>query len=346
MTDSKKIAVALSGGVDSAATAYILKKQGYDVTAITLKLTESFVVQDAIDVARALNIEHIVVNLVDYFEQEVINTFVQAYSNGKTPNPCISCNKTIKYGKLLEITNEIGADFLALGHYARIEYNEKLKKYQLFKGVINRKDQSYLLYNLSQSKLSSVLLPLGKYTNKEEIRKIIRNLMPAISEKKDSNNICFIPDGNHGKFIRKKIGYKDIKGNFINREGKYLGKHKGIFYYTIGQKRGLGVKTNNSLCVIGIITEKNEIVLGEEKDLYRDEIILYDVNYLSNEYFEKEFNANIKLCQWGNLLKCTVYNLGNNIARIKFLKPERAPAPGQAGVLYIDEELIGGGIIK
>lgn len=346
MTDKKKVAVALSGGVDSAATAYILKEQGYDVTAITLKLTNSFIVNDAIKVAKTLDIEHIIVDLVDYFEQKVINTFIMDYSNGKTPNPCLICNKIIKYGKLLEIKDEIGADYLALGHYARIKYNEKKDIFQLLKGVNYRKDQSYFLYNLNQRKLASILLPLGEYTNKEKVRKIVDNILPNISQKKDSNNICFIPDKNHGKFIRKKLGYKNIKGNFVNKEGKYLGKHKGIFYYTIGQKRGLGDQVDKSLCIININPENNEIVLGNEEDLYYDEIILKDVNYLSNEYLEKDFDADIKICQWGNILKGRVCNLGNNIAKIKFIKPERAPAPGQAGVFYINDELIGGGIIE
>ncbi len=346
MKSKNKVVVALSGGVDSAATAYILKKKGYNVIGVTLKLVEDFNCLDAEYIANVLKIEHYVIDLRDYFQQNIINQFIQDYIKGETPNPCIECNKHIKYGKLLSITKEFGCDYLALGHYARIEYNEVDGKYHLYKGLALRKDQSYNLYHLNQEVLSSIILPLGDYVHKDEVRKLVRNIISNVSRKKDSNNICFISDINHGKYIREKVNYKSIKGNFVDKNGTFLGKHKGIFNYTIGQRKGLGQNFNKPMFVVNINSSTNEIVLGEEKDLFYNEIILNDVNYILNDYRNKDFKAQVKICQWGYFLNAEICNKKDNTVRVIFEKPVRAPAVGQAAVFYIGDEVIGGGTIK
>nr|WP_312577888.1 tRNA 2-thiouridine(34) synthase MnmA [Sedimentibacter sp.] len=342
----KIVAVALSGGVDSGATAYILKQQGYKVFGITMKLFDEFDVSSSQYVAQMLEIEHYVVDFKEYFEAEIINRFVEEYLAGKTPNPCIMCNNKIKYGMLLEKSKELGADFLAFGHYAKIEYSETDSKYHLYKSHIKNKDQSYFLYHLNQSQLSSVLLPLNTYQSKDEVRNLVKKIIPETSKKRDSLDICFIPNMSHGKYIKKRCSLINDGGNFVDMEGNYLGKHKGLYNYTIGQKRGLGIDNNNSLFVVKLNSKTNEIVLGSDEDLYEDEIMVENVTYVDENNSElQNIDCEVKLCQWGYYLKCNVINKGQNLAVIRFNKPERAPAPGQSAVFYRNDEVLGGGVI-
>lgn len=347
MNNNKKVvAIALSGGVDSGAAAYILKEQGYQVFGITMKLFDEFDTNCAQYIAQKLGIDHFIIDFSKYFEQEIIDTFVEEYLDGKTPNPCIMCNIKIKYGLLLEKAKELGAEFLAYGHYANIKYDAKDCKYHLFKSSANRKDQSYLLYHLKQEQISSVILPLNEYNNKKEVRELVKEIIPEISEKKDSLDICFIPNMSHSKYIKKRCGLLNDKGNFVDKNGDFLGKHKGIYNYTIGQKKGLGINRNEPLFVVKINSTNNEIILGEDKDLYKNEIIINNVTYIDeNNKSVESFNCEVKLCQWGYYIKCKVLNNIDNTAIVKFIKPERAPAPGQSAVFYQGDEVLGGGII-
>ena len=345
-SEKKVVAIALSGGVDSGAAAYILKKQGYDVFGITMKLFDEFDTNSSKYIADKLGIEHYIVDFSKYFEQEIIDTFVDEYLEGKTPNPCILCNIKIKYGLLLEKAKELGADFLAYGHYANIKYDQNDQKYHLFKGNAIRKDQSYFLYHLNQNQLSSIILPLNGFNCKKEVRELVKEIIPETSEKKDSLDICFIPNMSHSKYIKQRCGLLSDKGNFVDKKGNFIGKHKGIYNYTIGQKRGLGINMNKPMFVIEINSKTNEIILGEDEDLYKNEIVIKNVTYIDeNNKKAESFNCEVKLCQWGYYIKCKVFNSNDNTVIVKFIKPERAPAPGQSAVFYKGDEVLGGGVI-
>lgn len=346
MNNKKVVAVALSGGVDSGAAAYILKERGFDVFGITMKLFDDYDIKSAQYVAENLGINHYIIDYSKYFKEEIIDKFIEEYISGKTPNPCIMCNMKIKYGLLLKEAKKLGADFLASGHYADVKYNENDCKYHLFKGKVANKDQSYYLYHLNQNQLASIILPLSDYESKKELRLLVKDIIPETSKKKDSLNICFIQNMSHYQFIKSSCGTTNSKGNFIDKNGKFLGHHKGIYNYTIGQKRGLGINSEKPLFVIKINSQTNEIILGEDKDTYKDEIIIKDVKYIDeNKKKIHSFKCEIKLCQWGYYIDCTVYNNGDNTATVKFNKGERSPAPGQSAVFYQGDEVIGGGII-
>lgn len=343
---TKTIAVALSGGVDSAASAYILKNQGYYVFGITMKLFESYDIESAAYVAQKLNINHYVINLENIFKKEVIDIFVDEYLKGKTPNPCILCNMKFKYGILLEEAQKIGADYMALGHYANIVYNQEDCKYHLFKGNAKNKDQSYFLYHLKQNQLSRLIMPLANYESKDDVRNIIKNILPQTFTKKDSFNICFTQNSNYKEFIHKQTIHINTTGNFIDKYGNFLGYHNGIYNYTIGQKRGLDISFDKPMYVVQINSQTNEIILGSDMDTYKNEIYLHDVTYIDDDNKNIEsFDCEVKLCQWGYYIKCTVFNRDANRATVKFHKSERAPSPGQSAVFYIENEVLGGGII-
>lgn len=353
--NKKVVAVALSGGVDSAVSAYILKAQGYEVFGITMKLFKNQSFEDAEKVAKALEIKHYVVDFSQYFEKEVINRFIDMYLRGYTPNPCILCNIKVKYGLLLDEALKLGADYMALGHYAKIEFCKDKNSYKLLKSDIKEKDQSYYLYHLSQEKLKHILLPLSKnsstyeinFKNKNEIREYISNIIPFVSKKKDSTDICFTNGKSLFNYIKSNRNIVNSKGNFIDTKGKFIGKHKGIFNYTIGQKRGLDLNTEKTYYVLEIKADKNEIVLTEnEQDLYIESIYINDINYIDKANYTKiKINANVKLCQWGYFIPCEIINQEKNSAMIKFNEPQRASAIGQSAVFYDNDEVLGGGII-
>lgn len=352
----KIVAVALSGGVDSATSAYILKMQGYEVFGITMKLFENQSCEDAQKVANALEIKHYIVDFSEYFEKEVINKFIDMYLQGFTPNPCILCNIKVKYGLLLDEALKLGADYMALGHYAKIEFCERKNTYKLLKSDIVEKDQSYYLYHLNQERLKHILLPLNNksslvnetnFKNKNEVREYISNIVPFVAKKKDSTDICFTNGKSLFNYIKSKRNIINCKGNFIDTKGIFIGKHKGIFNYTIGQKRGLDLNTEKTYYVLKIKADTNEIVLTEnEQDLYIEKIYVNDINYVDKENHGKEkISARVKLCQWGYFIPCEIINQSDNSAIVKFNKPERASAIGQSAVFYINDEVLGGGMI-
>lgn len=343
--NKKTAAVALSGGVDSAAAAIILKNQGYSVTGITMMPYDGFDVEPAGYVAEKLGIEHVVVDLKESFEAEVCQYFIDCYMDGLTPNPCMQCNRKIKYGKLLAEVVRMGFDYMATGHYARIGFDPTNGKYRICCSQSHRKDQSYYLYHLNQEKLAHVLLPLENFSDKKEVRALVADMMPAISDSRDSTDICFAKGKSNLSYIKSSRLLTDTSGIFVDINGRYLGTHNGVYAYTLGQKRGLG--KNTGMCVTAINPKDRQIVLGTESTLYKKSAHVREVSYINPENMaEHRISCSVKLCQWGNFEKCTVINLHNAEAEILFDMPSRAPAPGQAAVFYVGDEVIGGGILS
>ncbi|WP_125152455.1 tRNA 2-thiouridine(34) synthase MnmA [Clostridium rectalis] len=353
---SKKVVLGMSGGVDSSVAAYLLQKQGYEVIGVTMKVWEDsknyeqnqggccslFSVEDARRVAYKLKIPFYVMDFKDEFKDKIIGKFIKEYVKGRTPNPCIDCNKYIKFHSFLNRALNLGADYMATGHYARIEKEDG--RYIIKKGIDNKKDQSYVLYNFTQHQLKHTLLPCGGYT-KDNIRKIAKTIGLEVYDKKDSEEICFIPDNNHGKFIEKEIK-KDIKaGYFINKQGKVLGKHKGIVYYTIGQRKGLGISTGKPLYVLKINPKTNQIVLGENEELFKNQLIAKDLNFIPFEKLSKSMEVDIKIRYTSKISRGIIIPIKNNAVIVKLFEDERAITKGQSVVFYSNDMLIGGGVI-
>ncbi|MCT4607423.1 MAG: tRNA 2-thiouridine(34) synthase MnmA [Marinisporobacter sp.] len=355
MIDKNKVAVGLSGGVDSTAAAYLLKREGYEVIGITMTVFDEYdenenvvepsFIKDAKRIAKILNIPHYMVDYKDIFEKRVKKEFVVEYLKGRTPNPCVTCNRIIKYGKLIETAHSFGAYYIATGHYADICYDQDLKRYRLFRGIPERKDQAYNLHSLSQEQLKHILLPLGKFTSKEEVRKIALKIDPLIGKKSDSTGICFVPNEDHISYLKNASEDALKSGNFVDQTGKIIGKHKGIVRYTIGQKRGLGINFNPPRFVVSIDAKKNEILLGDDKDTYSIGLMAKNVNFTLFHELKEEMKVKVKVCQWGWFLPATISRLGDNRVQVLFDQKERAVAPGQAVVFYLEDEVIGGGII-
>lgn len=351
----KKVVIGLSGGVDSAVAAYLLKEQGYEVIGVMLNLSQNdeiyllheggccslSSVLDARKVAEFLDIPFYVLNYKEFFKEKVVDYFVDEYVSGKTPNPCIECNRYVKFGKFLRSAKTLGADYVATGHYARVE--KENNKYVLKKGVDQRKDQTYMLYTLTQNHLKNIIMPCGEYT-KDQVREIAKKIGMDIHNKKDSEEICFVPDGNHGKFISeiKKVE----EGNFIDKNGKVLGKHKGITYYTIGQRKGLNLSLGKPGYVIEIKSQTNEIVIGDEKDIFFNNAIVDKVNIISGENFEDGFMVQAKIRYQAKSCDAKLFRINDNEIKVVFDSPQRAMTKGQSLVFYDGDILIGGGIIK
>ncbi|MCP2520897.1 tRNA 2-thiouridine(34) synthase MnmA [SCandidatus Aminicenantes bacterium Aminicenantia_JdfR_composite] len=357
----KRVVVAMSGGVDSSVTAALLKERGYDVIGITYNLWPSEdsnfrkrrfetccgfrARMDANQVAIKLNIPHYVADYREIFRKMVIEYFCNEYFEGKTPNPCIRCNQYIKFGYLFEHAKKLNADFIATGHYARIVYDKERKRYLLKKGIDPKKDQSYFLYVMTQEHLSKTLMPLGEFT-KRKVREIARNLGLPVAWKAESQEICFVPDGNYPQFL-EKIRPNAIKpGPIINKKGEILGQHKGIIYYTIGQRKGLGIYSEKPLYVISIDKKSNTIVVGEEKDVYRHEFVVEQINWILEEKKNKPFKAKVKIRYLHPEAEAEITPMNHDTAYVRFLNPQRAITPGQSAVFYEGDIVIGGGIIK
>lgn len=354
----KKVVLGMSGGVDSSVAAYLLKEQGYDVIGITLSQVphdEEFdenaggccslsSVLDAKIVAHTLGIPHYVINFRDIFEKKVISYFIDEYLQGRTPNPCLMCNKYIRFDKFLDKALELGADYLATGHYAIVDKDNESNRYLMKKSADNRKDQTYFLHTLNQYQLSHTLFPLGGYT-KDKIREIAEKAGLYIHNKPDSEEICFIPDNNHGGFIEKRVPEKVKPGNFVDNEGNVLGQHKGIAYYTIGQRKGLGVATGQRVFVQRIDSDKNEIVLGMENGLYHKKLYAEEINLIPFDSFFGEMEVTAKIRHTMKESKAIIkpYNKG---VIVEFEDPQRAITKSQAVVFYKDDLVIGGGIIR
>lgn len=353
-----KVVVGMSGGVDSSVAAYLLKKEGYDVIGVTMQIWQDdyneegrkgegccgiTAVDDARRVAEKIGIPYYVMNFKDVFQKEVIEYFLEEYRHGRTPNPCIACNRYVKWEALLKRSLEIGADYIATGHYARVEQLAN-GRFAVRNSVTAKKDQTYALYNLTQEQLKRTLMPIGAYT-KEEIRKIAEETGLMVAHKPDSQDICFIPDNDYAKFIEEQTHEKSRPGNFVDKEGNVLGIHKGITHYTVGQRKGLNLSMGHPVFVTEIRPDTNEVVIGENEDVFTDRLIAGNVNYMSIGDFEGEYRTFAKIRYNHGGAPCILRKLSDGRVECIFDEPVRAVTPGQAVVFYDGEYVMGGGTI-
>ena len=357
--DKKKVVVGMSGGVDSSVAAYLLKEQGYDVIGVTMQIWQEedsltqeenggccglSAVDDARRVAADLGIPYYVMNFRKEFKENVMNYFIGEYLQGRTPNPCIACNRYVKWEALLQRSLEIGADYIATGHYARIEQLAN-GRYAIKNSVTAAKDQTYALYNLTQHQLAHTLMPVGDYT-KDEIRAIAEKIGLRIANKPDSQDICFVPDGDYAGFIKREAGQAlPAPGNFVTEDGTDLGRHKGITNYTIGQRKGLNLSLGKPVFVTEIRPETNEVVIGDNETLFTRELYAENVNFMAVPDLKekKEFTGKIRYAHKG--ASCTIEQIEKDKIRCVFEEPQRAVTPGQAFVFYDGEYVAGGGTI-
>ena len=351
----EKVVIGMSGGVDSSVAAYLLKEQGYDVIGIMMKLVPDdpedegnsraccslSAATDARMVADMLDIPFYVLNFKEQFQEAVIDNFVAEYMAGRTPNPCVMCNKKIKFDALLKKANALGAKYIATGHYAQIIESEG--RYLLKRGIDERKDQTYMLYTLNQNQLAHTLMPCGTYT-KDQIREIGEKVGLHLAQKRDSQEICFVSDNNHGNFIKKTTGTSK-EGNFVDGTGKVLGKHTGIVNYTIGQRKGLGIALGKQVFVTDINPENNQVVLGDENKIFRNELIAKDINLILVEELKEPMAVLAKIRYNGGFAEATIYPVGKDKIRAVFKEQQRAITKGQSVVFYKDDYIVGGGII-
>jgi len=358
--DKKTVVVAMSGGVDSSVTAALLIEQGYEVIGVTMQvwdpdITEvngDFVgccslaaVDDARSVASKLGIPYYVLNFYDLFREAVVNSFCQEYLEGRTPNPCVVCNRKIKFEALLHKSLALGAEYMATGHYARIDYAEAAGRYTLKKAQDTHKDQTYFLYNLTQHQLAHTLMPLGEYT-KDEVRRLAAELGLRVADKPESQEICFVPDNNYRNFLRSKVDNSAIMpGPFLNLSGQVVGRHQGIPFYTIGQRRGLGLAMGERVYVVDIDTARNAVVIGPEEALDRTTLVADDLNFIAIPGLTGPEEVQAKIRYNSPPASATVSPLPGGRVQVDFAAPQRAIAPGQSVVFYRDEYLLGGGTI-
>ena len=358
MSKKEKVVVGMSGGVDSSVAAWLLNEQGYEVIGVTMQIWQDeeeeileenggccglSAVEDARRTARILEIPHYVMNFKADFKRTVIDYFVSEYLAGRTPNPCIACNRYVKWEALLKRSLEIGARYIATGHYARIKQLEN-GRFALTRSVTAAKDQTYALYNLTQEQLSHTLMPVGAYT-KEEIRSMAEQIGLSVADKPDSQEICFVPDQDYAGFIERAAGKPSREGNFVKADGTVLGRHKGIIRYTIGQRRGLGLSMGRRVAVTEIRPDTNEVVIGEQEDVWTDSLIAERLNWMSVPGLEGERKAAAKIRYNHAGTPCIIRKTGEDQVRVLFMEPVRAVTPGQAVVFYDGDCVLGGGTI-
>ena len=336
----KKVLLGMSGGVDSSVSAVLLKKQGYSVYGVTMKLWEDNTgrfesgccnMQASLDAKRVcdiLDIPHYTLNFKKEFKDKVIDNFILEYSMSRTPNPCIECNKYLKFGAMYEMAKKLNIQYIATGHYAKVEYSEKYKRYVLKKSSNIKKDQSYVLYSIPKEILPKIIFPLEGYDDKEKVRQIAKDNKLLVANKPDSEDICFIPDGNYKRFLEENSNLKENIGNIVNKDGKILGTHKGLYNFTIGQRKGIGIQYKEPLYVIGFNNIKNELIVGTKKELERKEMYVS----VKTRYSSKEEKAIIEKVDYDKI-------------KVTFKNPVLRITPGQSAVFYIDDIVLGGGKI-
>lgn len=355
---SPKALIAMSGGVDSSVAAFLMKEKGFDCVGAIMKLHhykdqieaekdasgEVSDIESARSVAERMQMPFHVLYMEDQFQHCVIDKFVNTYLEGNTPNPCIYCNRHLKFNELLKSAFDLGLDYIVSGHYARIEQDPETGRYLLKKAVDEAKDQSYVLYSLTQDQLSHTIFPLGGFS-KPEIRAIAEREGFVSAHKSDSQDICFIPDGDYASFIENYTGKKSIGGNFILQDGTVVGKHKGQIHYTLGQRRGLGVAYKESLYVLAKCSENNTVILGRNEDLFRKEFDMNEINLIAFDTIDEPIRCKVKTRYKHKEQLATVTRTGEDTLHVVFDEPQRAITPGQSAVMYDGDIVLGGGTI-
>lgn len=342
--ERKTVAIGMSGGVDSSVAACLLKDKGYNVIGVTLELLDNEEtkkpIEDAKAICKKIDIKHYVCDLKEEFKEEIVQNFITAYKQGKTPNPCVLCNRLFKFGLFYKKALELGADYISTGHYARVKNN------RLMMSLADGKDQSYFLCQIKKEILPKVLFPLNEFQSKEEIRTLARKYQLPVSEKKDSQEVCFIPNDDYKTFL-KKNGQEEVEGKIILTDGTVLGNHKGLFNYTIGQRKGLNISYKEPLYVIQLDTKNNNLIVGTNNELFNQELIATNMNYLveKDEFFKTKLFAKIR--SRGNLEEVDTVTEEQNRLKIKFKNKLRAITPGQLIVFYNEnKECLGGAYIE
>ena len=355
----RKAIIAMSGGVDSSVAALLTKETGDECIGATMKLFHNEDigvkrektccslddVEDARNVCYRMGIRYYVFNFSERFKEDVMDRFVDAYEHGATPNPCIDCNRYLKFDKMFQRMRELEYDYIVTGHYARVEYDEEKNRYLLKKAVDDTKDQSYVLYMLTQEQLAHISLPLGGL-RKTEVREIAEKHGFVNARKHDSQDICFVPNGDYASFIEEYTGKTVPEGNFVTPDGKILGKHKGIIHYTVGQRKGLGISAPHPLYVCGICPEQNTVTLGGSQDLFSRRLTATDVNLISCDSLEKPVRVQAKIRYRHPEQPATAWCTPDGVLHVEFDEPQRAITCGQAVVLYDGETVVGGGRIS
>lgn len=353
-----RVLVAMSGGVDSSLTAALLVQQGYDVIGATMQIWEEgredgddrgccslSAVDDARRVADKLGIPYYVLNFRQLFQETVVDYFIAEYGAGRTPNPCIACNRRVKFEGLLQKALALGAEYVATGHYARIGYDGGRGRYLLRKGADAAKDQSYALYHLNQHTLKHFLMPLGEYA-KTETRRMAREFGLAVADKPDSQEICFVPNDDYQAFLADKAPESLRPGDIVDTGGRILGRHRGLPLYTVGQRKGLGLAAGRPLYVVALDNERNQVIVGSDADVFASELIAGDLNYIAFDRLDTPLKAAAKIRYSAREAPAVIEPAGEGLARVRFETPQRAITPGQSVVFYDGDIVLGGGIIQ
>ncbi|MBR3280322.1 MAG: tRNA 2-thiouridine(34) synthase MnmA [Clostridia bacterium] len=351
MQDNKKVLLGMSGGVDSSVAAILLKEKGYELIGTTMELfpnssccnTETY--NEAKKICKSLGFDHFILNFAKEFQKYVIDDFIDNYKNCSTPNPCIECNRHLKFGLMYEKAKELGCNYISTGHYAKTEYSEKYKRYVLKKSNNLKKDQTYVLYTIPKELIEHMIFPLGEFEDKEQVREIARKYNFSVASRPDSEDICFVPDGNYKDFLEKKANFKPREGNIVNTKGEVLGKHTGLYKYTIGQRKGMGIAYKEPLFVIGFNILKNELIVGTEQEQYKKEFIVKDINLLLFDEIKEPVECEVKIRYSAKSAKCTIYMQEDNTIKVIMEEPIKSVTKGQSAVFYIDDMVLGGGKI-